>query len=43
MIGLRLPEREDTLMTADMIKNTQEGNTMMTELQKEGIKPFLNL
>lgn len=42
MTGLHLPEREDTLMTADMIRNIQEGNTMMTELQKEGIKPFLN-
>jgi len=34
--GLHLPEREDTLMMADMIRNIQEGNTMMTELQKEG-------
>lgn len=34
--GLHLPEREGTLMTADMIRNIQEGNTMMTELQKEG-------
>lgn len=37
MTGLHLPEEEeDTLMTADMIRNIQEGTTMMTELQKEG-------
>lgn len=42
MTDLHLPEREDTLMTADMIRNIQEGNTMMTELQKEGTKTFLN-
>lgn len=36
MIGLHLPEREGTPMTADMIRNIQEGNTMMTDLQKAG-------
>lgn len=36
MTGLALPEEEDTLMTADMIKNIQEGSITMTDLQKEG-------
>lgn len=39
-LGLLLPGRGDTLMTADMMRNIQDGNTMMTEM--EGMEPFLN-
>lgn len=41
-LGLHLPGRGDTLMTADMMTNILDGNTMMTEMQMEGMKPFLN-
>lgn len=41
-LGLHLPGRGDTLMTADTMRNIPDGNTMMTELQMEGMKTFLN-
>lgn len=41
-LGLHLPGRGGTLMTADMMRNIQDENTMMTELQMEGLQPFLN-
>lgn len=41
-LGLHLPGRGDTLMTADMMRNIQDGNITMTEVQMEGTEPFLN-